>query len=137
MENQKVSRLFSKSVARTQGGTWVLKIWRFTYPITVEAAGFFIEHVDLFGDTPSMTLSDETHEDLDSSTLRYEGDGFLTCRVKDGAFRARFLRQPYYKLMQRVEERDGVIALPIGGEVVALAYLDDRPVGDPAADSDF
>ena len=39
-ENPKVIDLFYRSVSRTEGGTWVLDIPPFTYPIEVEDAGF-------------------------------------------------------------------------------------------------
>ena len=103
-ENPKIIDLFSRSVGRTTGGTWVLKVGHFTYPIEVERTGFFVTRVD-FQDG-SITLSDHTIEPLDASTLSYEPDGKLFCRVKSGEFEARFLKDAYYAFAQNIEGDD-------------------------------
>ena len=56
-ENPRITDLFSRSVGRTEGGTWVLEVGRFTYPITVEDAGFFVERIDLTKTPPKLPTS--------------------------------------------------------------------------------
>lgn len=124
-ENQRIIDLFSRSVDRTEGGTWVLEVGRFTYPITVEDAGFFVDRIDFDADPPELKLSDQTTEPLDPETLEYESSGRLYCRVKDGEFRARFQRPAYFDLAEHITEEDGELFADIAGEHVHLGDVDD------------
>lgn len=124
-ENPRIIDLFSRSVGRTEGGTWVLEVGRFTYPITVEDCGFFVERVDFDEDPPLLELSDQTEDRLDPTTLEYEGDGKLYCRVKEGKFRARFAWEAYHAVADRLVERDGDVFLTWDGEEVFLGALDE------------
>ncbi len=114
-ENQKIARLFSRSVGRTEGGTWVLNVGRFTYPIDVEDTGLFVERwqVDPAGGI-TLTLSDESTETLLADTLRFDPDGGLLCAVKAGKFDARFLKTPYYHLADHIDEKNGSFVLKVG-----------------------
>ncbi|MFB6350412.1 MAG: hypothetical protein ABEN55_09780 [Bradymonadaceae bacterium] len=133
-ENPRIIDLFSRSVDRTEGGTWILEVGRFTYPITVEDCGFFVERVDFDRDPPMLKLSDETTEPLDPETLEYGGKGRLYCRVKDGAFRARFKWDAYHALGERFVEEDGEIYLEWDGERVSLGDLADIEAMESAGD---
>ncbi|MGM0555620.1 MAG: hypothetical protein ACQEVA_04490 [Myxococcota bacterium] len=124
-ENPKIIELFSRSVGRTEGGTWVLEVGRFTYPITVENTGFFVERVDFSTSPPTLKLSDQTEDTLDPTTLEYEPTGKLFCEVKDGEFRARFKRPAYYQVAEHLEDRDGTAVLEIDGEDYPIADFDD------------
>jgi hypothetical protein len=124
-ENPRIIRLFNRSVDRTEGGTWILEVGRFTYPITVEDCGFFVERVDFDNEPPTLYLSDQTKEPLEADTLRYEGDGKLYCSVKDGEFRARFKWDAYYGLAQRLVEQDGKVCLEWNEKQVSLGSLDE------------
>jgi hypothetical protein len=121
-ENQKVIDLFSRSVRRTAGGTWILEIPPFTYPIEVERTGYFVTGMDLEDGT--ITLSDGTCEALRPETLVYVPDGILLCTVKNGEFEARFLRDAYYQLASRlsaVEGTDERFELEFQGTVYPIA----------------
>ncbi|MFP4597358.1 MAG: hypothetical protein ACOC9J_05205 [Persicimonas sp.] len=120
-ENPNLIDLFTRSVDRTEGGTWVLEVGPFTYPITVEDTGFFVERIDLSQSPPLLKLSDETAEPLDPTTLEYKPEGRLYCTVKDGEFRARFKRPAYYALAEQFVEEDGKVAVEIDGERYPLA----------------
>ena len=130
-ENQRIIDLFSRSVDRTEGGTWVLEVGRFTYPITVEDCGFFVERVDYGEDPPLLHISDETTEPLDPETLDYRGDGRLYCTIKDGDFRARFKWQAYNEFGSRLTDRDGEIYLEWNGRSAHIGHIDEleRPSG--------
>lgn len=119
-ENRKVIALFSKSVDRTEGGTWVLRIGQFTYPIVVEDTGFFVEKVDWSTTPATLSLSDGTVESLQVFTLSYQSGGRLYTLIKEGSFQARFLREAYYSITNYIEERHGEIWLSHGGEEVCL-----------------
>ncbi len=122
--NSRLIDLFSRSVGRTEGGTWVLEIGPFTYPITVEDTGFFVERVDWSHSPPLLTVSNGTTEQLDPGTLSYESGGRLYCRIDDGKFRARFKRNAYHSIMDHLREDDGDILLVIDDREVLLANLD-------------
>lgn len=119
--NMRIAALFSRSIDRTAGGTWVLKIKPFTYPIEVEDTPYFVEKITFEGAGPSdpdervsMSLSDESTEVLDPTTLTQDEGKGLSCAVKGGAFRARFKRPAYYALTERLHETEaGDFALEI------------------------
>lgn len=113
-ENQKVVDLFSRSVGRTEGGTWVLNIGKFTYPIVVEDTGFFVEQVFWESEPPKILLSDGNTEALQIDSLHYEPEGRLYCTIKDGAFRARFKRPAYHSIIDHLEDDQGEVFLVIG-----------------------
>ncbi len=48
-------------------------------------------------------LNDGEREPLDPETLEVGAQNVLYCRVKEGRFRARFLRPAYYHLSSRFE----------------------------------
>jgi len=123
-ENQKIIDLFSRSVNRTEGGTWVLEVGRFTYPITVENTGFFVERIDFDEDPPRIELSDETEERLDPETLDYRGNGELYCRVKEGEFRARFKWQAYHQIGERLEREGDEVFLTWNGGRASLGSVE-------------
>lgn len=106
IENPRILALFNRSIERTEGGTWILHIKPFTYPIEVEDTPYFIEQIAQDEEGLLLTLSDRSQERLDTQTLEYASQGRLYCEVKRGQAsktRARFLRQPYYELAERVE----------------------------------
>lgn len=115
-ENSRIITLFNHSVDRTPGGTWVLEIGRFTYPIEVDDTGFFVDRVELEAETPTLHLSDGSTEPFDPSSLVYSGDGRMYTTVKGGSFRARFKRNAYYTIADHIDEADGEWMLHLGGE---------------------
>ncbi len=125
-ENKKIIKLFSRSIARTDGGTWVLDIPPFTYPIEVEDAAFFVEQLESGEDTIKLHLSDETEEELDIHSLDYQPGGRLYCKIKNGEFKARFKKSAYYKLLDSASVRpeDEQIVLNLNGHEIELANLD-------------
>ncbi len=124
-ENSRLIGLFSRSIGRTEGGTWILEIGPFTYPITVEDTGFFVEAVDWSEQPPRLRLSDDTSEPLDVHSVEYRPGGRLYCRIKDGAFRARFKHNAYHSIMDHLHEEDGKVILSVTGTQICLADLDE------------
>lgn len=119
-ENPRVIALFNRSVTRTPGGTWVLEIPPFTYPITVDDTGFFVEHIDMTQSPPLLTLSDQTTEPLNVQTLRYQPEDALYCTIKNTQFTARFKRTPYHTLLELAQETPTGITLTIGPHTIQL-----------------
>jgi len=115
-ENARVVQLFSRSVDRTEGGTWVLNVGRFTYPIVVDDVGFFVDRADWEATPPRIFLSDGSEEDLTTEGLRYAEGGRLYCPIKEGRFEARFKRSVYHAIADYlVEDDEGyLLRLPAG-----------------------
>lgn len=115
-ENQRVVDLFSRSVDRTEGGTWVLKVGRFTYPIVVDDVGFFVERADWEASPPRIWLSDGSDEVLEARDLRYADGGRLYCPIKEGRYEARFKRSVYHAIAEYLVEDDVgyLLRLPSG-----------------------
>jgi len=122
-ENPRIIDLFSRSVDRTEGGTWVLEVGRFTYPITVENTGFFVERVDFDRNPPRIELSDGTAERLDPDTLDYQGNGKLYCRIKGEEFRARFKWQAYHQISEHLEHEGDEVYLTWNGGRASLGAV--------------
>ncbi|MCS6915623.1 MAG: DUF1285 domain-containing protein [Myxococcales bacterium] len=122
--NERVRQLFHRSIDRTPGGTWVLHIPPFTYPIQVEDTPYHVRSLHMVGQGPQervvLHLSDASEEDLVPATLRLVA-GRLYCAVKGGRFQARFNRPAYYALLERLEEHDGQYWLRLAGQLVPLA----------------
>jgi hypothetical protein len=125
IENPRLRALFHRSIGRTSGGTWVLSIGPFTYPIQVEDTPYHVRSLRVEdegegGPRVMLRLSDDTEEALDPATLRLsqeEGRG-LSCKVKGGAWEARLCRPAYLALAPRLVEgggEDGGYALELGG----------------------
>lgn len=123
-ENRRIIALFSRSVNRTQGGTWVLEIGRFTYPIEVDDTPFFVESLVFCGvdadEEIELHLVGGDVELLDPETLRHDGELGITCAVRGGRFRARLRHGPYHALTQRLEQDEGGYALRLAGRLVRL-----------------
>ncbi|RAL23586.1 hypothetical protein DL240_05350 [Lujinxingia litoralis] len=119
-ENERVVELFSRSVDRTEGGTWVLNVGRFTYPITVDDVGFFVERATWEEKEPRVWLSDGTQETLNLDSLRYAEGGRLYCTIKDGRFKARFKRGAYHAIASYLDQDDRGFLLRLPFETVRL-----------------
>lgn len=84
-ENPALIALFSRSLVRTPGGTWLVHVPPFSYPVEVRDTPYYVRSARCDGDQVVLHLSDDSEERLDPATLRYvEGRG-LYCRVKAGS----------------------------------------------------
>lgn len=122
IEHERMRETFSRSVDRTEGGTYVLRIGRFTYPVTVEGTPLFVERVrlDEEGGALELTLQggEEARVEADAPLL-LAGDGELLVDLvapggREGTLRARFLRPAYHALLDRAVEVDGAYVIPVG-----------------------
>ena len=120
-ENPKIISLFHRSVQCTDGGTWLLEIGRFTYPIEVEDTAYFVDQVVFEEDGISIQLRGGQEEALDIETLRYQPEGRLYCTLAESGFAARFLRNPYYLMAERmVEDESGAVSFHWRDRAVVL-----------------
>ncbi len=107
IDNPRIALLFSKSIQQNPDGTYFLKVGDERASITVEDTPFVVRTLeDDELDGFLMVLNDEEREPLDASTLEVGRDNALYARVKGSRFRARFLRNAYYHLADRLEADD-------------------------------
>lgn len=106
--NDRITRLFSRSIRRHPDGGYMLQIADEKARIEVDDTPFVVRQV--FGNAEegfTVVLNDETEEPLDPTTLRAGPDSRgLYCRVKNGEHEARFLRSAYYDLARWIREAD-------------------------------
>ncbi len=124
IDHPRIADLFHRSIERTPGGTFVLHIPPFTYPIEVRDTPYFVRQVTIAADaTPPvhLRLSDGSEEALDLHSLRYVPERGFYCRVKAGAFAAHFCRPAYYALAEYVQEEGSRYSLVLGKEHIPIA----------------
>ncbi len=117
IENPRIALLFSRGLKRDPDGGYYLQVAEERAPVTVEDTPYVVVTVeDAPDDGLTVVINDETREPLDPATLAVGADNVLYCAVKDGQFRARFLRSAYYHLADRfVAAADGQsFAIAIG-----------------------
>jgi uncharacterized protein len=98
IDNSRIALLFSRSIKRNPDGSYYLQVAEERAPITVEDTPYVVKTVYEDGGGFVVVTNDDEHEPLDPSSLEVGDDNVLYCRVKGGAFCARFLRTAYYHL---------------------------------------
>jgi uncharacterized protein len=73
-----------------------------------------------------LRLSDDTEEELMPHTLYLGKENVLYCRVKKGAFPARFNRAAYYQLAAHVEADGEDYVLPANGKKFKIESKDSQ-----------
>jgi uncharacterized protein len=99
IDNPRIALLFSRSIKRNRDGSYYLQVAEERAPIEVEDTPYVVKAV-LEDDNGGFLIvtNDDEQEPLDPETLEVGRDNVLYCRVKGGAFPARFLRTAYYHL---------------------------------------
>ncbi|HEX3409282.1 MAG TPA: DUF1285 domain-containing protein [Candidatus Binataceae bacterium] len=117
IENPRIALLFSRSIRRNADGSYLLQVADERASITVEDTPYVITGVEDDGNGAFVIMTnDEVRERLDPSTLEVGDADVLYCRVKQGEYRARFLRHAYYHLAEHFVSNDGEnFFLTIGG----------------------
>ena len=124
IENERIVKLFNRSVDQTENGTFLLVVGPFSHPIVVEDTPYFVTAVAVNETAACVTLvlNDGSQEPLDYDTLTLQGDR-LIAGVKSGRFEARFLRGAYHNLLCHVEPRGEEFVLCLGEQSVPLSSL--------------
>ncbi|HKI48943.1 MAG TPA: hypothetical protein VKA69_06430 [Desulfobacteria bacterium] len=73
-----------------------------------------------------ISLSDDTEEELMPDTLYLGKENVLYCKVKKGAFPARFNRAAYYQLAAHVEADGEAYVLPANGKKFKIESKDSK-----------
>jgi len=130
IENPRIALLFSRSLRRNPDGSYFLQVAEERAPITVEDTPYVVTTIEDDGSRGFVIVTnDEVREPLDPSTLEVGADNVLYCMVKNGEFRARFLRNAYYHLAGHFRTDDGeTFSLLAGGRRYLI-----RNAGDAGA----
>ncbi len=109
MIRRDIVRLFYQHLQQDASGACFIAIGHQRYPVHVEDAAFVVwglrwaQESDGGGECAYILLSDESVEKLDPGTLRIGKNNIPYCRVKNGAFEARFSRSSYQALVERLQ----------------------------------
>lgn len=106
--NPRIARLFSQCLSETADGRWQIAMADERAFVEIEDTPWVVRAVD--GDAArgfTLKLNDGTEEPLAADSLSVGEGNVLYARIKDGRYRARFLRPAYYQLAPAIEERDG------------------------------
>ena len=130
IDNPRIAELFSRSIRRNPDGSFYLQVAEERASITVEDTPYVVKSVA--GDRGSgyiITTNANEFERLDPSTLEVASDNVLYCRIKDGEYRARFLRSAYYDLARSFEpDPQGGFALTVAGKRYPIKTGGARPL---------
>lgn len=105
IQNRRINVLFSRHLQRTPEGEYEIAVGWDRVTVLIEDAPFVVTQVT--GDpvhSLTLHLNDGREESLDPATLFVGREDVLYCRVKGGAYTARFLRPAYYQLTVYVQE---------------------------------
>lgn len=102
--NRNVFLLFCKHLEKDSRGGYLLRIDRETCPVSVADAPFTVVDAVKDQDRIKIQLNDETVETLDLKTFYIAAGNVPYCTVKNGEFRARFLRKAYYRIAEHFEQ---------------------------------
>ena len=108
--HERTLTLFSRSLTRDASGGYWVEVGRERAPVVVEDTPYVIRRIEEATTAEGVIegfnvwLNDSTSETLDMGSLEVGAEDVLYCSVKSGAFRARFLRPPYYHLVEYLEE---------------------------------
>jgi hypothetical protein len=113
-ENRRLSALFHRSVARTPAGLWLLTIAPYSYPITVEDAGWFITRI-IEGPELQAELAGGEVATIDADAFSTDGQDHVYATLWDGR-RARLIDAAWRWVEAGLVEQGGrwAVALPDG-----------------------
>jgi uncharacterized protein len=117
--NRAIYLFFNQNLEHSPGGGYQVRVGEEVSPVAVEDTPFVVTQVALREDAAAfvITLNDETEEDLQLESLFVGEENVLYCRVKEGKFRARFLRPSYYRLTEHMQqEADDSFYIPLNGK---------------------
>ena len=116
-----VRELIFQSVLLDDDGVYLLKVDGQTCQLEVADTFYVVTAIKVQGEKITLILNDGEKETLDGPTLRVGKGDVLYCRVKQGAFPARFTRAAYYSLAEMVEQDGGGFCLALGPKKYPIA----------------
>ncbi|MCB9507069.1 MAG: hypothetical protein H6697_05280 [Myxococcales bacterium] len=112
VENARVAELFSRSLGRTAAGTWLLHVAPYTYPATVEGAGWFVRA--LSSDLARGTTTGGEAVAIDWSALATDGDTLVGVGVGGGRL-ARLVGPAFATFAEALDGDDSGWSVIVGG----------------------
>ena len=120
--NRAICQLYARAMTVDPDGRARLVLGEDRAEVEIEDTPWVVTGID--GDPTrgfTVVLNDETREPLDPTTLRVSAQHVPYCRVKDGRYEARLLRNAYYALVRHAEPGPGgTCVLPVAGRQVPL-----------------
>ncbi|MEB2284932.1 MAG: hypothetical protein B6D46_12125 [Polyangiaceae bacterium UTPRO1] len=116
IDNARIAKLFSRCLRETADGRWQIAMADERAFVEVHDTPWVVTSVG--GDAArgyTLRLNDDSEEPLDPGSLSVGEANVLYARVKDGRYRARFLRPAYYRIAPAIVERAGRFFLAAGG----------------------
>jgi hypothetical protein len=125
---EKIYLYLNQCLGQDPSGRYILSMDGEKCYLEVEDTPFVIQEVCLpsdSGQSPSLVikLNDGTEELLKAATLRVGHDNILYCKVKEGLYEARLLRNAYYQLAGFLEQDGQNYYLVIEGSKIHLENL--------------
>ncbi len=108
-----------------EDGRYLLRVDGKTCELEVADTFFVVRRVDVAGGVLKVRLNDDTWEEVPPAGVWLGQNQMLYCRVKGGAFPARFARPAYYQLAQYIQPEGDGFALVVDGRHHPL------PLGEP------
>ena len=118
--NRQILLYFYQLLEIGPDGSYLLRNEQESCPVEVQDTPFVVTalwpsegpHEQFF-----IKLNDETVETLEMETLVISAKNIPYCTIKQGRFKARFLRAPYYRLAESIQqESDTVFFIELNGE---------------------
>lgn len=103
-----------------EDGAYFLKVGKQKCQLEVADTFHVVVRAESREDGVEVTINDGSNGMLDLDSLWIGGGDVLYCMIKDGKFPARFMRQAYYQITERLVEHDGGFALDISGKLHPL-----------------
>lgn len=108
IDHPRVRALFHRSLARTEAGTWVLRVPPYTYPVLVDDVGHFVVRLIRDADGWSTLSSTGQREPLDPTTWMTDGDAWLGVRIHGGRDPARLVGAAHQTALDAIDaDEDG------------------------------
>jgi hypothetical protein len=131
IDNPRIALLFSRSIRRNPDGSYYLQVAEERAPITVEDTPYVVKAVYENDGGFIVVTNDDEQEPLDPATLEVGRDNVLYCRVKGGAYSARFLRTAYYHLSNNFFTDEGeTYSLVVDGRRYPIRFTAESPAAN-------
>jgi hypothetical protein len=133
MIHRKFIRLFYQNMELDSHGRYVINWEGERCYVEVEDTAFVVQRAVYLDGSQTrnaqiiLTLSDDSHEELQPDTLYVGNHNVIYCRVKGRTFPARFSRAAYYQLAKYIEEENEAYYLPLNGKKYRISLSDPDP----------
>lgn len=124
--NQKLARLFHRSLQQTDHGNWFLHIEPYSYPVTVELTDLFIDRIETLSTNTRGHFIGDLHEEwspLRLQKLYTDGKDLIACQHEGRPLR--FVETAYRDLLEGLEEHRDGYAVRLSDHVIPLKSLPD------------